>query len=129
MSHEDEILRRVISIDNRQVSIEDSLAWLVHAEADLKDRMVRTFGNSARRVQIYLALDGVKNVNAVASSLKMKVPNVSRDLAWLKKKRLIDIADASGNAMVYKKKIFDSIIGLSDALMLKFNLDSNGHKK
>jgi hypothetical protein len=128
-SHEDEILRRVISIDNRQVSMEDSLAWLVHAEDGLRDRMLKKFGSSRRRVQVYLALDGKRNVNAVASALSMKTQNVTAELRWLKGERLIDIADVSGASVVYKKKIFDSIVGLSAALMQEFNLNAEGLPK
>jgi DNA-binding transcriptional ArsR family regulator len=126
---QDEILRRVISIDNRQISMEDSLAWLVHAEDGLRDKMLKKFGTSRRRVQVYLALDGVKNVNAVASALSMKIPNVSRDLRWLKKERLIDLADANGPGIVYKKKFFDAIVGLSEELMKKFTLNERGLPK
>lgn len=126
---EDEILRRVISIDNRQVSMEDSLAWLVHAEDGLRDKMLKKFGASRRRVQVYLALDGIKNVNAVALALSMKDPNVSRDLRWLKKERLIDLADVNGPGIIYKKKFFDAIVGLSEELMKKFKLNERGLPK
>jgi DNA-binding transcriptional ArsR family regulator len=129
MAHEDEILRRVISIDNRQASMEDSLAWLVHAEDGLRDRMLGAFGTSRRRVQVYLELDGIKNVSAIALALRMKPQNVTSELRWLKKNRLIDIAEADGFGMVYKKKVFDAIVGLSDALMEKFNLDHRGRPK
>src|SRR5437870_4763934 len=109
--------------------MEDSLAWLVHAEAGLLQKMLQKFGTSRRRVQVYLALDGMKNVNAVAATLSMKIPNVSRDLRWLKKERLIDLADATAPGVVYKKKFFDSIVGLSDALMKKFKLNEKGLAK
>jgi hypothetical protein len=109
--------------------MEDSLAWLVHAEDGLRDRMLKKFGSSRRRVQVYLALDGKRNVNAVASALSMKTQNVTAELRWLKGERLIDIADVSGASVVYKKKIFDSIVGLSAALMQEFNLNAEGLPK
>ncbi len=123
----DQILERLIRIDNRTDAMQHNLAWLVRAnEPQLKEKLIEAFGNSVRRVQVYVALDGVKNVQGIADALGMKQPNVSRDLLWLKKRGLIDAADADGQGTVYRKTIFDSIIHLSEELAAKFSLDKHG---
>jgi DNA-binding MarR family transcriptional regulator len=125
--HEDEVLRRLIRIDHKTDSMEDSLAWIVSANSpQLKNELIVAFGRSTRRVQVYLGLDGKRNVQEIAKHLQMKSPNVSRDLRWLKRKRLIDVVEAGSDGYIYKKKFFDAIVGLSEALMEQFNLDSHG---
>jgi DNA-binding transcriptional ArsR family regulator len=125
-----EALERLIRIDNRTDAIQHNLGWLVRAnEPQLKETLINAFGNSVRRVQIYVALDGVKNVNQIADALGMLRPHVSREIIWLKKKGLIDVAEASGQGNIYKKTIFDSIINLSDELAAKFKLDKHGRRR
>jgi len=123
----DKILERLIRIDNRTDAMQHNLAWLVRSnEPQLKQELIAAFGNSARRVQIYVALDGVKNVQAIADALGMHQPHVSRDLLWLKKRGLIDVVEADGQGTIYKKTIFDSIINLSEELAKKFSLNKHG---
>jgi predicted transcriptional regulator len=90
--------------------------------------LISAFGNSVRRVQVYVALDGIKNVTEVADSLSIQQTHASREIKWLKKKGLIDLAEGTGQGSVYQKTIFDSIINLSDALAKKFKLDSQGRR-
>jgi DNA-binding transcriptional ArsR family regulator len=125
-----EILDRLIRIDNRTDAIQHNLGWLVRAnEPQLEAKLIAAFGKSVRRVQVYVALDGVKNVNEIAEALGIERPNVSREVAWLKKKGLIDVADVSGQGNIYQKTIFDSIINLSEKLATEFSLDKHGHVK
>jgi DNA-binding transcriptional ArsR family regulator len=125
-----ETLRRLIRIDHKTDSMEDSLAWIVTANSpQLKSDLIKAFGSAVRRVQVYLALDGMRNVQEIAKHLGMKQPNVSRDLAWLKRKRLVDVLELNDGGTRYKKKFFDSIVGLSEALMKKFQLNANGKKQ
>jgi DNA-binding transcriptional ArsR family regulator len=126
MAADSEILRRLIAIDHKTDSMHDSLAWLVRASPGLKSELVAAFGSGKRRVQVYLSLDGSRNVNEVAAHLRMKAPNVTAELRWLKKHRLIDLGDIGGRGAVYRKKFFDSVIGLSDDLAEKFSLTSDG---
>jgi DNA-binding transcriptional ArsR family regulator len=122
-----EILRRLMNIDYKTDSMQDSLAWLVSANAGpLKAELIKAFGNNKRRVQVYLALDGLRNVQQLADALRMKRPNVSRELLWLKKKRLIDFRESGPEGNIYDKKFFDAIVGLSEALEEKFHLDGRG---
>lgn len=126
-AHEHEVLRRLIGIDHKTDSMEDSLAWLVRANAPhLKTELVDAFGQSKRRVQVYLSLDGKRNVGAIAEHLDMKSQNVTAELRWLKKYRLVDVVEADGAGTVYAKKFFDAVVGLSDELMAKFKLDGSG---
>src|SRR5438132_4642870 len=104
MADQKQVLDRLIRIDNRTDAIQHNLAWLVRAnEPQLKEKLVQAFGNSRRRVQVYLALDGIQTVNGLARVLDMKQPNVSSVIAWLKKKGLIDAAEADGQGTVYQK--------------------------
>lgn len=128
MSGPNQMLERLIRIDNRTDSMQHNLAWLVRAnEPQLKETLLDAFGTSIRRVQVYLALDGSRSVNDVAAVLKMQRQNVSIELTWLKKRGLIDATEADGRGTIYQKTIFDSIIRLSEALQQKFSLDKNGH--
>ena len=130
MANQKQVLDRLIRIDNRTDAMQHNLAWLVRAnEPQLKEKLIEAFGNSVRRVQVYVALDGLKNVNGIANALGMKQPNVSRDLLWLKKKGLIDAVEANGQGTVYQKTIFDSIIQLSEELAARFSLDKYGRPK
>jgi predicted transcriptional regulator len=126
---DNKILERLVRIDNRTDAIQHNLAWLVRAnEPELKVTLIAAFGNSVRRVQVYVALDGTKNVNELADFLSIHQPHVSREIKWLKKKGLIDLAEGNGQGSVYQKTIFDSIINLSEALAKKFKLDSQGRR-
>ena len=128
--HASEVLRRLIAIDHKADSMEDSLAWLVRADAPkLKDELIAAFGRSERRAQVYLALDGKRNVNAIAAHLEMRAPNVSTELQWLKRKRLLDTVAADDAGTLYRKKSFDAVVGLSDSLAVKFHLDAQGRKR
>ena len=121
------ILEKLIRIDNRTDSMRHSLDWLVRAnEPQLKDTLVAAFGKSKVRVQVYLALDGKKNVNDLAQALRLVRENVSRELAWLKKKGLIEPIDADGRGTIYKRAQLDSIIHLSEQLAQQFGLDKHG---
>ena len=121
------ILERLIRIDNRTDSMQHSLAWLVRAnEPELKQALVQAFGKSVVRAQVYVALDSKKNINELADALGLVRPNVSRELAWLKKKGLIDPVDADGVGTVYKRSQLDSIIHLAEELARRFQLDKEG---
>jgi DNA-binding transcriptional ArsR family regulator len=122
-----EVLRRLISIDHKTDSMGDSLAWLVQANSpQLKAELIRAFGTSKRRVQVYLSLNGERNGQDIAAHLKMSPQNVTNEMAWLKRKRLVDVLEAGREGIRYRKKFFDAVVGLSDALMQKFALDHNG---
>lgn len=126
-SQDREILRRLIGIDHKADSMQDSLAWIVRANAgELKQQLLSEFGASKRRAQVYLALDGTRTVNDVAEHLSMKRQNVTGELKTLKRLRLVDIVESDGRGTIYCKKFFDAVVGLSGALMTKFNLDPSG---
>jgi hypothetical protein len=128
-SHEEEMLRRIIAIDQRTESMDDSMHWMVRGGDTLRDTMVAAFKQSTKRAQVYLSLDGEKNVKAIAKSLKMHRQNVTRELRWLKHKRLISIAKTKGNEVIYSKPNIDKVIGLSHELMVKFGLNHLGRVK
>ena len=127
-SHEEEMLRRIIAIDHRTASMNDSMHWIVRGQETLKE-MVKAFGTSLIRVRVYLALDGKRNGKQIAASLKMKPPNVTREVVWLKRKQLIEVAKMKGNEVIYNKQPIDKIIRLSETLREKFNLGQNGRPR
>lgn len=121
------ILEKLIRIDNRTDSMSHSLDWLVRAsEPQLKETLIKAFGKSMVRVQVYLALDGKRNVNDLAKALGLVREAVSREIAWLRKKGLIEAIDADGRGTIYRRAQLDSIIRLSDDLARTFNLDKYG---
>lgn len=127
--HATEVLRRLIAIDHKTDSMEDSLAWLVRANSpQLKGELIEAFGKGKRRIQVYLALDGNRNVNAIADHLGIKRQNVTRELKWLRDRRLVDVVEAEGSGVVYAKKFFDAVVGLSASLSDKFGLDAQGRQ-
>ncbi len=129
-SHDREMLRRLIGIDHKTDSMQDSLAWIVRSNATgLKQELLSEFGRSKRRAQVYLAMNGTRNVSAIATHLGMKLPNVSTVLNKLKTLRLVDVMEAEETGVVYSKKFFDAIVGLSGALMDEFGLDASGLEK
>lgn len=128
-SHEEEMLRRIIAIDQRTESMNDSMHWMVRSGDTLRDTMVAAFGQSTKRIQVYLFLDGMRNVNAIARSLKMHRQNVTRELRWLKRKKLIAVAKKIGSEVIYCKPNIDAVIGLSHELMERFGLDRQGRPK
>ena len=111
------LMRRLISIDHKIDSMQDSLALLVRATAKgLRDELLDEFGKSERAIRTYLALDGERSVSELVALLGYTKPNVSRELGWLKRKRLVDATEIPGLGKRYAKKHFDGVVGLSEAL-------------
>lgn len=126
--HEQEVIRRLNAIDHKSNSMQDSLAWLVSASPQLKEKLLDTFGESQRRAQVFLGLDGKRTVDALAAHLGMQSQNVTTELRTLKKRRLIDVVDVSRAGKVYSKSQLDAILGLSEDLAAKFNLTTDGKR-
>lgn len=120
------LLAKVAAIGRRMDSVEEIVGWLAHAEDKLPGKMLSSFGTSRRRAQVYLALDGVKNAVDIAKVARTQRQNVDVELRALRKKRLVDIVEANGRGVIYRKRSIDAITGLSDALMKMFNLDKYG---
>jgi len=100
----DEILSHVKSIDGQ-------MSWLVKSQLQgMKKEIVEYLTTKRRRAaKVYLAVDGERNVKAIADYLGIDAQNVSKELKWLEGSGLV-IVQAWG---IYKKEKIDSILGLS----------------
>jgi len=108
-----------------QEAIDNAMELLIRAnKAAILSEALAFFGTSKRRAEVYLAADGNKTVSAIAESLRMKGPNVTRDLSLLKDFGLIEVNRMEGSSIVYKKRRIDRIIGLSSELRKKFELSA-----
>lgn len=123
------LLDEVTAVKRRQDSLEEIVGCLADANDNLKTKNMAKFGSRRRRVCVYLALDGIRDANAVARVLRIERRNVDVEIRALKKGRLIDIADDSGRGVIWRKRHIDRITGLSDELMDKFNLDQAGRPR
>jgi DNA-binding transcriptional ArsR family regulator len=124
MPESDELSIDIKEIRWRQESMDGSMDLLLKANreaimADIED----FFGNSKRRAQVYLAVDGERSVGEIAQLLNMKMPNVSSDLSKCAEEGLIErIPDPSKGGFVWKKKRIDKVLHFSGYLRKKFGL-------
>ncbi len=124
----DELSQDIKEIKWHQEAIDASMEMLIRAnKKEILAEILGFFGNSKRRAQVYLAVDGERGVAAIATLLAMKGPNVSAELTLLKEFGLIEVKSASGSAVVYKKRKIDRILGLSRELQRIFKLKENSH--
>jgi DNA-binding MarR family transcriptional regulator len=126
--HDAEVRRRLIRIQQKTDAMDDSLTWLVRANADgLLAKLLEAFGSGEHRIAVYLALDGKRNVNEIAALCGMKPQNVTRELRWLKKKKLIRVRKTVKLGKRYIKEDFDEVVELSLHLEKKLR-DIQGKK-
>src|SRR2546428_10071050 len=105
----DKILQRVESMDNL-------MPWMIRPQAkEIRTLMLDFFKNRVSTARVYLEIDGQRSVNDMVNHLKMKQPNVSREITILSEMALIE-PKSIGNTRIYKKAKIDKIIGLSKAL-------------
>ncbi len=124
-----QILRRLTNIENKVDSLEQTNAFALRAEAHIHSKTVKEiFKRGLRRAQVYLAANGRRSVQEIASLLGMKDPNVSRELEVLKIEGLLEIIERDGGRILYGKKPIDRTIGISKFLMKEYRLDRDGSK-
>lgn len=125
----EEILRRLSNIEKKVESLDETTAFAMRSSRDEHRKTLdEVFGKSWRRAQVYLAANGRRSVNDIATLLGMKPPNVSIELAKLEKGGLLSVASTGGSNYWGKKPIDDSL-GISDYLMRKFSLNADGTEK
>ena len=122
----DHLLEKVAAVSRRMDSMEEIVGSLADANDGLKTKMLGKFGKSRRRAQVFLALDGIRDANAVAKLVRTQRQNVDVEIRTLWKSRLIDTAESNGRGVIYRKRSIDRFTGLSDDLMEIFNLDRDG---
>lgn len=124
MVESEEVARDIREIKWHQEAIDSSMELLIKAnrEAILKE-ILAFFGNSRRRVQIYIAIDGTRTVEDITRFLDMKKPNVSAQLTRLGEEGLIEIKKITKAGRIYKKRRVDRILGIGRKLRKKFGID------
>ncbi len=99
----DEILSHVKSIDAQ-------MAWTIRAQAeDLKRLLLNYFSKRKRAAKVFLAVDGKRSSGEISEYLKIKGPNVSKELAELEARGLVEVRSWG----IYRKSKIDGIIRLS----------------
>ncbi|MFN8385380.1 MAG: hypothetical protein U0X92_03050 [Anaerolineales bacterium] len=118
VDRDQQILRRLSNIENKVDSLEQTNAFALRADAHIHSKTVKQiFKRGLRRAQVYLAANGQRSVQEIATSLRMKNPNVSRELEVLKIEGLLEITERDGGKIFYGKKPIDRTIGISRFLI------------
>src|SRR5260370_34251996 len=92
-----QILSRLARIEHKVDSIDQTNAFALRAESEKHFKEVKKiFGRSIRRAQVYLAANGQRSVEQIATFLKMKRQNVGPDLRVLREEGLLEIVDTTG---------------------------------
>lgn len=122
-----QILSRLAQIEHKVDSIDETNAFALRAEADKHQNTVsKIFRKGKRRAQVYLAADGTRGVDEIAKHLKMKGPNVSRDLRHLKEEGLLEISDALDKRTLWAKKPIDRTLRITKYLCNEYDLKTDG---
>jgi hypothetical protein len=125
-----QILSRLAKIEHKVDAIEQTNAFALRAEADKHNaEVVKIFGKSLRRAQVYLASDGFKSVQDIADHLGMKRQNVGTDLKALGREGLLELIDSQGHKDIWAKKPLDRSLRITRLLTDRFHLQENGLKK
>lgn len=122
-----QILRRLTNIEHKVDSLDQTTAFALRADANKHFESVKKiFGSSVRRVQVYLAANGHRAVQDITKLLKMKQPNVSKELERLKDEGLLEVIEKEGGKTFWGKKPIDRTIRISQHLIKEYNLNKNG---
>lgn len=124
MPESDELAIDIKEIRWRQESIDGSMDLLLKANREaIIAEIGNFFGNSKRRAQVYLAVDGDRSVGEITQLLNIKMPNVSTDLSKCADEGLIErIPAPSKGGFVWKKKRIDKVLHISEYLRKEFDL-------
>ena len=123
MNESDMIAQDIREIKWHQEAIDSSMELLIKAHRQqIEEEIMRFFGKSKRRAEIYLKCDGKNTVSDIANQLQMKIPNVSRELTKLKQEGLIKVKRITDKGYIYEKTKIDRILKISKKLKQKFNL-------
>lgn len=102
----DEILSHVRSIDAQ-------MTWVIRSEAkELEKLLLKYFSKRRRAAKVYLAVDGKRSSGQIADCLGIHVQNVSKELAELESRGLVELERWG----IYKKSKIDGILRLSAKL-------------
>ncbi len=122
-----QILSRLAKIEHKVDSIDETNAFALRADEDRHFETVKKiFKKGRRRAQVYLAANGIRGVVEIADHLRMKTPNVSPQLKFLREEGLLELTDASGRQDFWTKKIIDRTLRITPYLCKEYNLKPDG---
>jgi hypothetical protein len=120
LDRDQQLLNRLSRIEHKVDSIDQTNAFALRADATRYLELVKKiFGDSKRRAQVYLAVDGKKGVLEIASHLKMKHPNLLGE-------GLLEVMGIYNGKTIWAKKTIDHTLQISRFLQKHFKLLPNG---
>lgn len=122
-----QILNRLGNLEHKVDSLDQTTAFALRADAEKHIATVmKIFGKSTRRAQVYLAVNGARGVQEIGEHLSMKRQNVGADLKVLSEEGLVEIHSTRGGRDIYVKKALDRTLRVSKILRERFNLGPSG---
>lgn len=108
-----EQLNRIDEILSHVRSIDAQMTWVIRSEAEeLEKLLLEYFQKRKRAAKVYLAVDGKRSSGQIADYLGILVQNVSKELAELESRGLVELKKWG----IYKKSKIDGILRLSTKL-------------
>ena len=130
LERDQQILSRLAKIEHKVDSIEQTNAFALRAEAEKHfAEVLKIFGRSLRRAQIYLAANGSMSVQDIADYLSMKRQNVGTNLKHLGEEGLLELIDSRSNRDIWAKKPIDRTLRITPFLCEEFGLQRNGLRR
>lgn len=127
LDRDQQILSRLGKIEHKVDSLDQTHAFALRADSDKHLAVAKAiFGGSKRRAQIYLAANGSRSVQEIASHLRMQRQNVGPELKRLAEEGLLEIVDTSGGRDIWAKKAIDRTVRISQFLRQEYSLGVDG---
>jgi hypothetical protein len=124
-----QILSRLARIEHKVDSLDQTTAFALRAESEKHfGEAKKIFGRSIRRAQVYLAANGQRSVEQIATFLRMQRQNVGPNLKLLNDEGLLEIIDTTGGRDIWSKKSVDRTLRISHYLCKEFPLSSDGRR-
>jgi hypothetical protein len=121
------ILSRLAKIEHKVDSLEQTTAFALRADSERHFAEVKKiFGNSKRRAQVYLAVNGSRSVQEIAAHLSMQRQNVGTDLRLLAEEGMLELTESHGQTDIWSKKPIDRTLRVTRFLSEAFSLGRDG---
>jgi DNA-binding transcriptional ArsR family regulator len=127
LDRDQQILNRLARIEHKVDSFDRTQAFSLRADEEKHfDSVKKIFKNGKRRAQVYLAANGDRSVNEIATHLGMKRPNVSKELSVLDEEGLLEIVNQNGGTTYWGKTSLDRTLRISLFLKTAYSLGPDG---
>lgn len=127
LDRDQQIMARLAKIEHKVDSIDQTQAFALRKDADAHLAVVKKiFGERQRQAQVYLAVNGSRNVQQIADHLGMKRQNVGPDLKELEDEGLLELKETVGAQNIWGKKPIDRTVRITQFLCKKFSLTEDG---